>query len=58
MPSPATLGRIVKEYGLDKDEVFDLLTKQDRVKFGAYLRKHVFKTDEVEAVPVETGTNA
>lgn len=57
MPSGETLGRIVDEYGLNKQEVLDLFTEGDRRKFGAYLREHVFKTDEIEAVPVETGTN-
>lgn len=59
MPSKETLGRIVDEYNLDKEEVLDLFTEGNRTKFGAYLREHVFKSeDDVEAVPVETGTNA
>lgn len=58
MPSKETLGRIVDEYDLDKETVLDLFTEGDRVKFGAYLREHVFKTEDIEAVPVETGTNA
>lgn len=52
MPSSETLGRIVEEYDLDKEEVLDLYTKGDRRAFGAYLRLHVFKVD------VETEVNA
>lgn len=48
MPSSETLGRIVEEYGLNKEEVLDLYTKGDRRKFGEYLREHVFKVDSVE----------
>ena len=59
MPSRETLGRIVVEYDLNKEEVLDLFTRGDRIEFGRYLREHVFKTDDdVEAVPVKTGISA
>lgn len=48
MPSSETLGRIVEEYDLNKEEVLDLFTLGDRRKFGEYLREHVFKVDSVE----------
>ena len=59
MPSKETLGKIVEEYDLDKKEVLDLFTSGSREKFGAYLREHVFKSDdEFEIVPAETGISA
>lgn len=57
MPSRETLGKIVEEYDLDKEEVLDLFTQGDRRKFGEYLQRHVFKTsDESGSAPTETGT--
>lgn len=58
MPSKETLGRIVEEYNLDKEEVLDLFTEGNREEFGAYLRKHVFKTDDAEVEPMDTEVTA
>lgn len=59
-PSPVLLGRIVEEYGLDREEAFDLYTKKDNnPEFGAYLRRVVFEPEPVEVGSApETGNGA
>lgn len=56
MPSKKLLGHIVEEYGLNKEEAFDLFTSGTASEFGAYLREQIFKTsDEDGSAPQETG---
>lgn len=43
-PSPTTLGRIVREYGLDGKAALAAYTSGPE-SFGAFLREHVFKTE-------------
>lgn len=59
MPSKELLGRIVEEYGLDKEKAFDVFTQGNPSRFGKYLRDQVFeRQSESEPVPTETGNKA
>ncbi|QNJ57639.1 helix-turn-helix DNA binding domain protein [Streptomyces phage Keanu] len=57
-PSSVLLGRIVEEYGLDKEEAFDLFTQKDNAsEFGAYLRRVVFDANSDEPGSTEETGN-
>ena len=52
LPGRRLLGRIVKEYGLDRDKAFDAFTSGPD-EFGAFLRESVFKASVNADVPQE-----
>lgn len=48
LPGRRLLGRIVREYGLDRDKAFDAFTAGPD-EFGVFLRETVFVTPQVDA---------